>query len=72
MKPAELVDLTLRYGNQGTIRRIGALLELEGTPEPLLKKLERRLTRSASLVSWVPNRARRGKTSRRWGVVLNG
>lgn len=72
VEAAELVDLTVRYGNQGTIRRIGALLEQEGAPGLLLKKLERGLADSASLIAWVPNRPRRGKTSQRWGVVLNG
>ncbi|MFI5378391.1 MAG: hypothetical protein ACHRHE_03720 [Tepidisphaerales bacterium] len=72
VKAAELVDLAIRFGNQGTIRRIGTLLEQEGIAEPLLKKLERRLTRSASLISWIPNRPCRGKHSKRWGVVLNG
>lgn len=72
VEAAELVTMTLRYGNQGTLRRIGALLEQDGLPEPLLKKLERGLARSASLISWVPNRPRRGKSNQRWGVVLNG
>ncbi len=33
----ELVKITLRYGNAGTIRRIGALLELEGVKKVLLR-----------------------------------
>src|SRR2546428_1555416 len=37
---AELVSLTLRYGDIGTIRRMGALLEQEGVPGSLLKKIE--------------------------------
>jgi len=36
--PAELVAVTLKYGDIGTIRRMGALLEREGVPDPLLKK----------------------------------
>ncbi len=72
VKAAELVDLALLYGNQGTIRRIGALLEQDGVARNLLKKLERVLGNLASVISFVPNQPRRGKTSRRWGVVLNG
>lgn len=72
VKPSELARLTLQYGNQGTIRRIGALLEREGIAANLLKKLEGGLGSSASLISWVPNRPRQGQISRRWGVVLNG
>jgi predicted transcriptional regulator of viral defense system len=67
----ELADLTLRYGNQGTIRRLGALLERVNTSGATLKKLERGLVQSASLIAWVPNRPRRGPTTKRWGVILN-
>ena len=32
---ADLVQVTLRFGNQGTLRRIGALLQRGGRPGPL-------------------------------------
>ena len=67
----ELAELTLRYGNQGTIRRMGVLLERADVAEPTLKKLERGLAESASVIAWVPNRPRRGPTAKRWGVILN-
>jgi predicted transcriptional regulator of viral defense system len=69
--PAELVRVTIRYGNQGTIRRIGALLEREGTSGRLLTKLQSALKPSNSLIPWVPTRPKRGKADQRWGVVLN-
>ncbi len=69
--PADLVNTTLRYGNQGTARRIGALLERLRTPEPLLKKVQRRLKSSTSLIPWVPSLPKRGDVNRRWGVVFN-
>jgi len=68
---AELVSVTLRYGDKGTIRRMGALLEREGVAGPLLKKLERRLPPSTSLIPWIPTRPKRGTVNRRWSVVLN-
>ena len=37
---ADLVDVAIRYGNQGTIRRIGTLLEQERVADSVLKKLE--------------------------------
>jgi hypothetical protein len=37
---SELVRVTLRYGNVGTIRRMGALLDRAGIPAALLRKLE--------------------------------
>ena len=66
-----LVTVTLRYGDKGTIRRIGALLESERVKEQLLKKLERALKPSTSLIPWNPMKPKRGRINRRWGVVLN-
>ena len=67
----DMVEVTLRFGNQGTIRRIGALLERLDAPERLLQKLGRALRSSMSMISWVPTSPRKGSVSRRWGVVLN-
>jgi predicted transcriptional regulator of viral defense system len=67
----ELVDVTLRYGDKGTVRRMGVLLELLGVKPGLLQKFEKALEPSTSLIPWIPGKPKRGKTSRRWGVVLN-
>ncbi len=69
---ADLVALTLRYGDKGTLRRMGALLEREGVQASLLRKLERALPATTSPIPWIPRRAKRGPVSRRWGVVWNG
>ena len=69
--PADLVRATAEYGNQGTIRRIGRLLEDLGVQEALLRRLEAKLNRSSSLIPWLPNRKKRGTIDRRWGVVYN-
>jgi predicted transcriptional regulator of viral defense system len=66
-----LVTVTLRYGDKGTIRRIGALLEGKRVKEDLLRKLERALRPSTSLIPWNPMKPKRGTVNRRWGVVLN-
>ncbi len=66
-----LVKITLRYGNASTIRRIGALLERAGTDERLLRRLERRLRRTTGFIAWNPSKPKRGRLSRRWGVVFN-
>jgi predicted transcriptional regulator of viral defense system len=73
---AELVQVTIRYGNQGTLRRIGATLERLGVQEPLLRRFERALRPSSSFIPMVPTTKKRGKprtkkTSKRWGVVFN-
>lgn len=66
-----IVRDTLRYGNQGTIRRIGALLERLDTEEALLRKLGRSLRPSSSLIPWIPTYPKRGTVNRRWGLVIN-
>jgi predicted transcriptional regulator of viral defense system len=68
---AELTRVTLRYGDKGTIRRIGFLLERQGTAANLLRKLEGALEPSTGLIPWIPGRPKRGTISRRWGVVVN-
>lgn len=68
----ELADVTLRYGNLGTTRRMGALLEREGASERVLRQLEQASGRPANAIPWVPSAPRSGAVDRRWGVLLNG
>jgi predicted transcriptional regulator of viral defense system len=73
---AELVQAAVRFGNQGTLRRIGATFERLEVQEPLLRRLERALRPSSSFIPMVPTAEKRGKpgkekTSKRWGVVFN-
>lgn len=69
--PSELVSVTLKYGDIGTIRRMGTLLEREGAAGPLLKKLGRALKPTTSLIPWIPTKPKRGTVNRRWGVMIN-
>lgn len=68
---AELVGSAIRFGNQGTMRRIGAQLERLHVPEHLLRKLERQIRKTSSFIPWDPSREKRGTVNRRWGVVIN-
>jgi predicted transcriptional regulator of viral defense system len=67
----DLARLTLRYGDIGTIRRIGALLDRLGVTAPIQARLERALKPSTSLIPWIPTRPKRGRVDRRWGIVWN-
>jgi len=67
----ELVKVTLCYGDAGTIRRMGVLLENEGVDSALLRKLNRALNPTSSLIPWIPGRPKRGTVNRRWGVIIN-
>jgi len=68
---AELVDVTLRYGNQGTVRRIGWVLDDAGAPQKLLRKIERALHQTSTFIPLIPTRPKRGKTTKRWMLVIN-
>jgi len=68
---SELVTVAAAKGNQGTIRRIGALLENQGIAEELLRVLESALNPSKSVIAAVPTAPRRGPSDRRWGVINN-
>lgn len=71
VRPADLVRATLRYGDIGTRRRIGALLEREGIDERLLRRLKRGLRAPKNPIPWIPGRPRRGTVDRRWGLLWN-
>jgi predicted transcriptional regulator of viral defense system len=69
--PEELGRLTLQYGNIGTIRRVGALLERESVSAEILNRLERGLRPSTSFIPLDPTAERRGSIDRRWSVLWN-
>lgn len=69
---AELVQVALRFGNLGTRRRLGYLLERCGLEEGLLAGLKGRLGSPKSLISWVPGKPVRGTVNRDWGLIVNG
>lgn len=67
----ELVSTTLKFGDKGTIRRVGVLLEQENVTESLLRRLRRAVPKSTSLIPWIPTLPKRGTVNREWGVVVN-
>src|SRR5262249_32415625 len=69
--PDELVAVTLKYGDIGTIRRLGTFLEREAVATLLLKKLEKALPKTSSRIPWIQTKPKRGTVNRRWGVVIN-
>ncbi|OPY01471.1 MAG: hypothetical protein A4E60_01708 [Syntrophorhabdus sp. PtaB.Bin047] len=71
VKPGKLVDVTLKFGDIGTIRRMGVLLEGEGVDEELLERLERPLRPTSATIPLVPGKPKRGRVNRRWGIIVN-
>jgi predicted transcriptional regulator of viral defense system len=70
--PKALVAATLRYGDVGTIRRMGALLEKKGANAGLVRKLEDALPESTGTIPWIPTLPKRGTLDRRWRLIMNG
>lgn len=68
----ELTGTTLKYGNKGTMRRIGYLLSLCGVADVQLTKLKRKLGSSKSLIPWIPGQGEKGSIDRDWGLIING
>ena len=67
----ELVRITLRHGNIGTMRRIGYILAKFKVSPRLLGKLKVRVSAGKSLVKLVPTRPARGDINREWGIIDN-
>jgi predicted transcriptional regulator of viral defense system len=69
---SELVEATIQFGNQATIRRIGYLLDDFAQPVRIIDQLQRQLSNSKSLIPWIPGKPAKGKINRKWGVIVNG
>jgi predicted transcriptional regulator of viral defense system len=71
----DIVEATIKFGDQGTIRRIGYLLDELSTnqriPTKLVERLEYALRPSTSTIPWVPTIAKRGRVNKRWGLIVN-
>lgn len=68
----ELIGVTLKFGNKGTMRRIGYLLALCGVSDKQLTRLQRKIGASKSLIPWFPGRDSKGTINRDWGLIING
>ena len=71
VSPDDLADTTRRFGNQGTMRRIGFLLRGVDISQAAVRRLRRALTSKASLIRLVPGRPAKGPVDRKWGVINN-
>lgn len=67
----ELVNCTIKYGDVGTIRRIGALLDRSEVSQEWVSRLEKRLPPTTGWIPWNPAAPKRGSLNRRWAVVIN-
>ena len=66
-----LARTTSRFGDQGTIRRLGYLLSSLGLGAPDQHGMKQALRSSKSLVPFVPRAPAKGHVDRTWGVIIN-
>jgi predicted transcriptional regulator of viral defense system len=69
---SEFIEVTAKYGNVATIRRIGYLLDTLGLNPNIMNRLRRQLSSSSSLIPWIPGRPAQGTINRTWGIIVNG
>jgi predicted transcriptional regulator of viral defense system len=69
---SELIEVTAKYGNMATIRRIGYLLDTLIRNPRLMNRFLRQLSTSSSLIPWNPDRSSKGTINRKWGIIING
>lgn len=67
----DLARATVQFGNMGTIRRLGVILEQLRANKASLSRLQRALTATTAKIPLVPPRPVRGSVAKPWGVVLN-
>jgi predicted transcriptional regulator of viral defense system len=61
----------LKFGNVGTMRRLGYVLEKNSARTDILRKLEAKLPSSKGLIPFVPTVKARGKINHKWGIIIN-
>ena len=68
---SELIEVTAKYGNVATIRRIGYFLDMLVRNPKMMNRLRRQLSTSSSLIPWIPGQSAKGTINRKWGVIVN-
>ena len=69
---SKLIEVTAKYGNMATIRRIGYLLDTLSSDPKRMNQLQRKLSTSNSLIPLIPVRSAKGISNRKWGIIING
>ena len=68
----EFTEVSLKYGNKATIRRIGYLLAVSGVSENMLRGFKKKAGSMKSLIKWIPGKPAKGSVNREWGLIVNG
>lgn len=68
----KLVKSTMRFGNIGTQRRIGYILDSLKINSKITNQILENLPKTNSLIPMIPQIPNRGINNKKWGVVVNG
>jgi len=68
---SKLIEVTAKYGNMATIRRIGYLLDTLVSDPKMMNQLQSKLSTSNSLIPLMPVRSAKGISNRKWGIIIN-
>jgi predicted transcriptional regulator of viral defense system len=67
----EFVKIVIKYGNQGTLRRIGFLLSNNNIEKKMLEMLKKKIRKSKSIIPWIPAKPAKGTINKEWGIIIN-
>ncbi|MFH0999187.1 MAG: type IV toxin-antitoxin system AbiEi family antitoxin domain-containing protein [Pseudomonadota bacterium] len=68
----DLIEDALRFGNKGTVKRIGYLLARLNVADDRLLEMKRKLGSAKSLIPWIPGQEAKGSVNKEWGLIVNG
>jgi predicted transcriptional regulator of viral defense system len=68
----EFTEVSLKYGNKATMRRIGYLLAVSGVSGNLLRGFIKKAGSMKSLIKWIPRKPAKGSVNKEWGLIVNG
>ncbi len=68
----KFIKVALKYGNKGTLRRIGYLLSEAGVQTSALKSFQKKAGSIKSLIKLIPKGSSKGAVDKEWGLIING
>jgi len=67
----QMVEICRKYGNKGTNRRIGYILEIAGASEDDLDKINGMIPKTKAYIPLVPGTTLKGEINKNWGLIIN-
>lgn len=67
----DFISLVTQSANNNAVRRIGFYLEQQGVDNEILKPLFKKIAPTKAWIALIPNKNRRGKTNKKWGIINN-